>query len=224
MDTSLKRIIAFVIDIVIISLIFRVVSILPIDPYKEKYNETYKKYTEVVEDNKEVSDENKDEIIELNYEVYKYRTYSSIISASIFVLYFGVLQYALKGQTIGKKLMKIKVESSNDKKVTIWKYILRIIVLNNIWLSLLNTGAVYIFKDVNFYYVTYVISMISSLLYMMNLIMIMFRNDNRGLHDFVAGTKVVETNVTSVEIEPIEKDKKKTIKEKAEKKAKKSKK
>ena len=58
----------------------------------------------------------------------------------------------------------------------------------------------------------------------MNLIMIMFRNDNRGLHDFVAGTKVVETNVTSVEIEPIEKDKKKTIKEKAEKKAKKSKK
>ena len=224
MDTSLKRIIAFVIDIVIISLIFRVVSILPIDPYKEKYNETYKKYTEVVKDNKEVSDENKDEIIELNYEVYKYRTYSSIISASIFVLYFGVLQYALKGQTVGKKLMKIKVESSNDKKVTIWKYILRIIVLNNIWLSLLNTGAVYIFKDVNFYYVTYVISMISSLLYMMNLIMIMFRNDNRGIHDFVAGTKVVETNVTSVEIEPIEKDKKKTIKEKAEKKAKKSKK
>lgn len=224
MDTSLKRIIAFVIDIIIISLIFRVVSILPIDPYKEKYNETYKKYTEVVEDNKEVSDENKDEIIELNYEVYKYRTYSSIISASIFVLYFGVLQYALKGQTVGKKLMKIKVESSNDKKVTIWKYILRIIVLNNIWLSLLNTGAVYIFKDVNFYYVTYVISMISSLLYMMNLIMIMFRNDNRGIHDFVAGTKVVETNVTSVEIEPIEKDKKETIKEKAEKKAKKSKK
>mgnify|MGYP004560978885 FL=1 len=224
MDTSLKRIIAFVIDIVIISLIFRVVSILPIDPYKEKYNETYKKYTEVVEDNKEVSDENKDEIIELNYEVYKYRTYSSIISASIFVLYFGVLQYALKGQTVGKKLMKIKVESSNDKKVTIWKYILRIIVLNNIWLSLLNTGAVYIFKDVNFYYVTYVISMISSLLYMMNLIMIMFRNDNRGIHDFVAGTKVVETNVTSVEIEPIEKDKKETVKEKAEKKAKKSKK
>lgn len=224
MDTSLKRIIAFVIDIVIISLIFRVVSILPIDPYKEKYNETYKKYTEVVKDNKEVSDENKDEIIELNYEVYKYRTYSSIISASIFVLYFGVLQYALKGQTVGKKLMKIKVESSNDKKVTVWKYILRIIVLNNIWLSLINTGAVYIFKDVNFYYVTYVISMISSLLYMMNLIMIMFRNDNRGIHDFVAGTKVVETNVTSVEIEPIEKDKKETVKEKAEKKAKKSKK
>ena len=208
MDTSLKRIIAFVIDIVIISLIFKAVSVLPIDQYKEKYNETYKKYTEVIGDNKEVSDENKDEIIELNYEVYKYRTYSTIISASIFVLYFGVLQYALKGQTIGKKVMKLKVVSNSDKDVNIWKYILRIIVLNNIWLSLLNTGAVYIFKGVNFYYVTYVISMLSSLIYMMNLIMIMFRKDNRGLHDFVAGTKVVETNVTNVEIEPVEKVKK----------------
>lgn len=224
MDTSLKRIIAFVIDIVIISLIFKAVSVLPIDSYKEKYNETYKKYTEVIGDNKEVSDENKDEIIELNYEIYKYRTYSSIISASIFVLYFGVLQYALKGQTIGKKVMKLKVVSNSEKDVNIWKYILRIIVLNNIWLSLLNTGAVYIFKGVNFYYVTYVISMLSSLIYMMNLIMIMFRKDNRGLHDFVAGTKVVETNVTNVEIEPVEKAKKETIKEKAEKKAKKSKK
>ena len=66
--------------------------------------------------------------------------------------------------------------------------------------------------------------MLSSLIYMMNLIMIMFRKDNRGLHDFVAGTKVVETNVTNVEIEPVDKVKKETIKEKAEKKAKKSKK
>ena len=208
-------------DIVIISLIFKAVSVLPIDPYKEKYNETYKKYTEVIGENGEVSEENKDEIIELNYEVYKYRTYSSIISASIFVLYFGVLQYALKGQTIGKKVMKLKVVSNSDKDVNIWKYILRIIVLNNIWLTLLNTGAVYIFKGVNFYYVTYVISMLSSLIYMMNLIMIMFRKDNRGLHDFVAGPKVVETNVTT---EKIEKVKKETIKEKAEKKAMKSKK
>lgn len=48
--------------------------------------------------------------------------------------------------------------------------------------------------------------------------MIMFRKDNRGLHDFVAGTKVDETNVTNVEIEPVEKVKKETIKEKLKKK------
>lgn len=221
MDTSLKRIIAFVIDIVIISLIFKAVSIMPIDPYKEKYNETYKKYSEVIGDNGEVSEENKDEIIELNYEVYKYRTYSSIISATALILYFGVVPLIMNGQTIGKKIMKLKIVSINDKKLNFWKYLIRIVILNNIWLSLINVGAVYIVSGVKFYYVTYVISMLSSLIYMLNLIMVMFRKDNRGLHDMVVGTKVIQVN-EDVIIENVEEVKEKeTIKEKASKKEKK---
>ena len=225
MDTSLKRIVAFVIDIVIISLVFKVVNLLPIDPYKDDYNNAYSKYSEVLKDSQEGSTDVKDELISLNYEVYKYKTYSSLISASIFVLYFGVLQYILKGQTVGKKIMKLRVVSTNNKDVTILRYILRIIVLNNIWLALLNTGAVYIFDGIKFYYVTYVISFVSSLVYMMNLIMIMFRKDNRGIHDFVASTKV---EVIDVKDTPSEDNKvqvkKESIKAKADKKEKKSKK
>lgn len=197
MDTSLKRILAFVIDIVIISILFKVIYLLPIDPYKDDYNDAYSKYSEALKDSQDGSVDVKDELISLNYEVYKYKTYSSLISASMFVLYFGVLQYALKGQTVGKKIMKLKVVSTNNKNITILRYILRIIVLNNIWLALLNTGAVYVFDGIKFYYVTYVISFVSSLIYMMNLIMIMFRKDGRGLHDIVASTKVIEFDVKS---------------------------
>lgn len=188
MDISLKRIIAFVIDIIIVSLLFKVIYLLPIDPYKDKYNETYIKYTDVIENDTN----SKEEIISLNYDIYKYRVFSSITSITIFILYFGVLQYLLKGQTLGKKIMKLKVICINDKNVTISKYILRIIVLNNIWVTLLNMGSVYIFEGINFYYITYIISMLSSLIYMMNLIMIMFRKDNRGLHDFISSTKVID--------------------------------
>ena len=46
MDTSLKRIIAFVIDVVIISLVVSLINLLPIDPYQEKYKDTYEKYNE----------------------------------------------------------------------------------------------------------------------------------------------------------------------------------
>ena len=41
MDTSLKRIIAFVIDVVIVSLVVSLINLLPIDPYQEKYKDTY---------------------------------------------------------------------------------------------------------------------------------------------------------------------------------------
>ena len=127
----------------------------------------------------------------------------------------------MNGQTIGKKIMKLRVVSINDKKLNFWKYLIRIVILNNIWLSLINVGAVYIVSGVKFYYVTYVISMLSSLIYMLNLIMVMFRKDNRGLHDMVVGSKVIQVN-EDVIIEKVEEVKEKeTIKEKASKKEKK---
>lgn len=221
MDTSLKRIIAFVIDIVIVSLVVSLINLLPLDPYKDKYKDTYEKYNEVVQ--KSTEDEKndyKDEIIELNYEVYKYRTYSSMFSATALILYFGVLPLVMNGQTLGKKIMKLRVVSNNEKKLNFWKYLIRIVILNNIWLSLINVGAVYVVSGVKFYYVTYVISMLSSLIYMLNLIMVMFRKDNRGLHDMVAGTKVIEVS-NDVVVESVEEVKKNGIKEKVDKVSKK---
>lgn len=221
MDTSLKRIIAFVIDIVIVSLVVSLINLLPLDPYKDKYKDAYEKYNEVVQ--KSTEDEKndyKDEIIELNYEVYKYRTYSSMFSATALILYFGVLPFVMNGQTLGKKIMKLRVVSNNEKKLNFWKYLIRIVILNNIWLSLINIGAVYVVSGVKFYYVTYVISMLSSLIYMLNLIMVMFRKDNRGLHDMVAGTKVILVS-NDVVVESVEEVKKDGIKEKVEKVSKK---
>lgn len=218
MDTSLKRIIAFVIDIVIVSLVVSLINLLPLDPYKDKYKDAYEKYNEVVQ--KSTEDEKndyKDEIIELNYEVYKYRTYSSMFSATALILYFGVLPLVMNGQTLGKKIMKLRVVSNNEKKLNFWKYLIRIVILNNIWLSLINVGAVYVVSGVKFYYVTYVISMLSSLIYMLNLIMVMFRKDNRGLHDMVAGTKVILVS-NDVVVESVEEVKKDGIKEKVSKK------
>ncbi len=221
MDTSLKRIIAFVIDIVIVSLVVSLINLLPLDPYKDKYKDAYEKYNEVVQ--KSTEDEKndyKDEIIELNYEVYKYRTYSSMFSATALILYFGVLPLVMNGQTLGKKIMKLRVVSNNEKKLNFWKYLIRIVILNNIWLSLINIGAVYVVNGVKFYYVTYVISMLSSLIYMLNLIMVMFRKDNRGLHDMIAGTKVIEVS-NDVVVESVEEVKKDGIKEKVDKVSKK---
>lgn len=221
MDTSLKRIIAFVIDIVIVSLVVSLINLLPLDPYKDKYKDAYEKYNEVVQ--KSTEDEKNDyknEIIELNYEVYKYRTYSSMFSATALILYFGVLPLVMNGQTLGKKIMKLRVISNNEKKLNFWKYLIRIVILNNIWLSLINVGAVYVVSGVKFYYVTYVISMLSSLIYMLNLIMVMFRKDNRGLHDMVAGTKVIEVS-NDVVVESVEEVKKDGIKEKVDKVSKK---
>lgn len=216
MDLSLKRIVAYIIDVCLVSLVVYMLNLLPIDPYKDKYYDTYESYQEYVE-NSNGSSSNEEEIKAFTYDLAKYRTYSSMYSAGALMIYFGIIQYALKGQTVGKKLMKLRVVSNNDKKLTIWNYILRIVILNNIIFTAINIGGVYVLNVDKYYYLSYVVSMLTSLVSLLILLMIMFRNDGRGLHDYLANTKVIEDAVINSS------SNKETIKEKVEKKEKKMK-
>lgn len=215
MDLSLKRIVAYLIDVCLISFVIWLLNYLPIDPYKDKYNETYETYQKYVE-NSNGSSSNEDELKTFTYDLAKYRTYSSVYSAVALIAYFGVIQYALKGQTVGKKIMKIRVVSNNDKKLNVWNYILRIVILNNIIFTFINIGGVYVLNIDKYYYLSYVVSMLTSLVSLLILMMIMFRHDGRGLHDYLANTKVVEDVINGLDVEN-----KETIKEKVEKKEKK---
>lgn len=221
MDTCLKRIVAYIIDILIVTVVVSAISLIPrIDPYKKDYEKAYNEYLDIVSDaQNENSVDYKDRIIELNYDIYKYRVVSNIISVISLVGYFGILQMVMNGQTVGKKVLKIKVVSNNGKKLNFGNYFLRTLILNNIFFTVINMIAVYILKGSNFYYFTYIVNMLQSTIYMILIIMMVLRKDNRGLHDLLAGTKVIDVGSEDVTI--IE-EKKETIKEKAEKKSKKN--
>lgn len=221
MDTCLKRIVAYIIDILIVTVVVSAISMIPrIDPYKKDYEKAYNEYLDIVSDaQNENSVDYKDKIIELNYDIYKYRVVSNIISVISLVGYFGILQMVMNGQTVGKKVLKIKVVSNNGKKLNFGNYFLRTLILNNIFFTVINMIAVYILKGSNFYYFTYIVNMLQSTIYMILIIMMVLRKDNRGLHDLLAGTKVID--VESEDVTIIE-EKKETIKEKSEKKSKKN--
>ena len=221
MDTCLKRIVAYIIDILIVTVVVSAISMIPrIDPYKKDYEKAYNEYLDIVSDaQNENSVDYKDRIIELNYDIYKYRVVSNIISVISLVGYFGILQMVMNGQTVGKKVLKIKVVSNNGKKLNFGNYFLRTLILNNIFFTVINMIAVYILKGSNFYYFTYIVNMLQSTIYMILIIMMVLRKDNRGLHDLLAGTKVID--VESEDVTIIE-EKKETIKEKAERKSKKN--
>ena len=196
MDISIKRIVAFAIDIVIVSLVLVILtSVFSIDPYYDKYQSTYDEYSELV---KKESDVSKDELINLNYDLYKYRTVNNGLSIVILVLYFGVLQMLMKGQTLGKKMMNIKVVSNKDKNLHFGNYLVRCVILNNIIFLLSTIILVYVTSGKPFYYAVYIISLMESLLYMINFFFIVFKSDNRGIHDMIAGTKVTMASANSL--------------------------
>ena len=140
MDLVLKRVMAYVIDVLIVTLLMSfIVSQNFINPYIDEYMDSYNEYTELVQKAQDGeidtdTEEYKEKTIALNYEVSKYKVVSSSITVVGMILYFVVLQWALKGQTLGKKLMKIRVVANKEgKELNIGNYFLRSLILNNIY-------------------------------------------------------------------------------------------
>ena len=213
MDIVLKRVMAYIIDVLIFSIVLTpIINWSVINPYVDEYTENYSEYTELVEQANagEIdteTDEYKDKIVDLNYNINKYKVISSSISVVGFLLYFAVLQWALKGQTIGKKIMKIRVVANNeDKKLNVGNYILRSLILNNIIFSIILIIGVYIFKAPGYYTLSMVVSYLQLLVMSLIMLMVVLRKDYRGLHDFVAGTKVIDLAVPVQDEASLEKE------------------
>ena len=193
--TFFKRIGAYVLDVLIVSLLVSLLSYVPFlnpsrDAYSEKYNELVnlqEQYT-----SNEISlDEYNQAFVPIAYEIYRYNTYYVIIDLVCTLLYFGVLQFFCKGQTIGKKLFQIRVVSNDERPLTIVNFILRTVVLSNMIISIALQCIVH-FMDVDHYYMVYEnVNLVGSIILYIMLFMIVVRADGRGLHDFVANTKVI---------------------------------
>ena len=193
--TFFKRIGAYVLDVLIVSLLVSLLSYVPFlnpsrDAYSEKYNELVnlqEQYT-----SNEISlDEYNQAFVPIAYEIYRYNTYYVIIDLVCTLLYFGVLQFFCKGQTIGKKLFQIRVVSNDERPLTIVNFILRTVVLSNMIISIA-LQCIVRFIDVDHYYMVYEnVNLVGSIILYIMLFMIVVRADGRGLHDFVANTKVV---------------------------------
>lgn len=189
-----KRIWAFFIDYLLVSLFLTMVyQIRILNPNYEKYNETYEKYTELISDldsNEYLSFiESKDYKL-INYDLSKYSISLVCINLIVYILYFGGFQFWNKGQTIGKKIMKIKLVSKKDN-LKLWQCLLRTVILYSILFEVIKV-VVITFVSVNkFYFINNILSVASSFLFYTIVLCILFRKDGRGLHDILCDTDVV---------------------------------
>ena len=195
-----NRILAYLLDILLVYVIISfAVSIKFINPNYDKYIEEYEKYSEILSET-ETENMNKivDELKDSFYYISKYGVSYNIVSSVILLLYFGVFQKYNKGQTLGKKIMKIKVVDNNsNENSTLIQHLIRSILLQFIYGGgiipmLLNSILVYFLNSQAYLYCYFAIVMIFMIFNIISFFFIIFRKDKRGLHDLIAGTKVIE--------------------------------
>lgn len=194
---KLKRLLAYIIDILIVGFVASALANIDIlNPYLDNYLESYESFNETL---KNINEGNvmdmfySAEFVNQYQNTLKYSVYSTGISLVCYLLYFVGFQKWNKNQTVGKKLMRLKVVNKNNKDdVRLWQYILRTIIVYNLLFNSLSVVVSYMFKGNLFFTTSIITSIIGYVITYVGYIMILFRKDGCGLHDFVSGTKVVE--------------------------------
>ena len=197
MGTFFRRAGAYLIDLFIISAIVTLLSYLPIlNPNRVQYSEKYNELVIVQEKltNNDISmDEYKGAYIPIAYELYRLNWNSVVIDMVCVLLYFGVLQFIMKGQTIGKKLLQDRVVNKDGSDISLVSSIIRCVILSNLIITIALQLIVTFMNENNYFNYYNNVNLIGSVLLYITLFMVLVRQDGRGLHDFVAGTKVILT-------------------------------
>ncbi len=195
--TFFKRAFAYILDFVIISLFVSLLSFVPfLNPNRVQYSEKYNELLEVRDqyvDNKISQEEFEQAYKPIAYEIYRLNTNYVAIDLVCVMLYFGVFQYLFEGQTLGKKLFGLRVVSNNKNKLSMLNFILRAIVLCNVFVSIALQCIVHFMNAENYYPVYNNVNLVGTIILYIILFMVLVRQDGRGIHDLVGGTKVIFT-------------------------------
>ncbi len=192
-----RRVIAFFIDLFIVSVITSFLASIPfINPEKARYEESYNRILEIFEQYKKEEitiEEYETKFISLSYDLNRMNLSFTIINIVVIIGYFVIFQWQRKGRTIGKQLMRLQVVSVKDEKeVPIFSYLLRSIVLNNLMITIVQMIILYTVSKENYYVVYNNLNLVGYILLYITIFLVLLRMDKRGLHDFVAGTKVID--------------------------------
>ena len=191
---KIKRIFAYLFDILFVSVLSSLIFMLPF--FKEDlktYNNYLDDYSEKIMESGS-ADLTNDELNDLQYNVSKASSSLIIIRYGLLFLYFGVFAFIMNGKTFGKMIFKLQiVPIDGNKNLNPGLFILRQLLVTgfifeviSLLLLMLTSKSLYMSTSI---YVSYA----SVLVYFLLLGFIIFRDDERGLRDVLCKTKVIST-------------------------------
>lgn len=190
-----KRLVAYILDAIIVSLIFSVLTMF----IKESNNliNLNNQLNTISENfiNKTITmKEYFNQYSSIEYLINKEMFLQNLFSLILMIGYFVILPYYYNGQTIGKKMMKIKIVKEDDK-LTINDLALRSLLANGIAMTFIELALIFLIKDTPYFITISILSFIQFLLVITSIFMILYRKDKKALHDIVCKTLVVDENL-----------------------------
>jgi uncharacterized RDD family membrane protein YckC len=190
---TLRRVCAYIVDLIVITIISSMfVRIEFLNPKYDEYQKAYDEYIdfagEVMNNPEKANDTNLNDI---SYNLSKTGLATNVITLVVTALYFVGFQYINQGQTLGKKLFKIKVVDSNNNRPKFYQILIRALLINSIITNTVSDVLISTLSKSAYIASLQYVQLVDMAIMAASFILIMFREDGKGLHDMIAGTKVV---------------------------------
>lgn len=198
-NNFLKRFFAFFFDLFLVGICVGLITsfLVPTSSNSKKLMTEQENITSSFIDHELEAKEFVNRSIEIGYDQAKEEIPTVIINITAMLLYFVVFQAYNKGQTLGKKLVKLRIVPCGKKELGFNDYLKRVLVVPPIFCNLLDLILLmFVSKDI--YLVSnMILTFMQILLLIIAGIMVIYRKDDRGLQDLIASTKVVEVKKES---------------------------
>jgi uncharacterized RDD family membrane protein YckC len=188
-----KRIFAYLIDIsVVILLSFIVASFLPTNPKEEKLNNELQNIGEMYINKQISADLYFRSASKIFQDLDKQRINYNVCNLFIILFYFVFVPYVYKGQTLGKKYLKIKTVRKDKDNLTINNLLIKTIINNGLIYTAFSLALLFLVPSLAYFITTSVLGIMQIVIVIISIFMIKCRKDKRGIQDILSLTKEVE--------------------------------
>ena len=187
--TLVKRASAYLIDIIIVVLILSIISLIYHPDTSILDNKADSITVDYAYGDLSFGDYIKD-ISTVYKQIDVVNIFLNIINVLVIIIYFVIVPYLNKGQTIGKKMMHIFVKNNSNKPLSIGSLFVRNLLINGLFYLIFVILFSLIAPDDYYFIIITLLAIIQISLLLISSVMVLYRKDRKGLHDLLAGTYV----------------------------------
>jgi len=188
-----KRLFAYLIDIIILSIILAFIGLL-IPASSNMSNLS----NELISINDNFSSGSIDSITFINqysgvaYSLERELFLTNLLNVVVGIIYFIVYPLYNGGQSLGKKIIGLRIVSNDDSDVSSNSLLVRYLFMDSIGTTIISMCLIFVLKDLYYISCESILSFLQFLVVIISIFMVIYRRDKRSLPDLIAGTKVIE--------------------------------
>lgn len=187
-----KRLFAYLFDSLILLLIIIIVSIL----FPNNNMTNLQTELTVIEQNYIFENIDKtlffSESFEVMAKMFKESMPTILINILFIIIYYIIIPFYGNYQTLGMKVLNIRILSEKNKPITLSDLVLRNIITNGLGYLMICLGTYYILPSDIFIITVSILGIIQVLLVIISSFMIIYKKNRKGIQDIISDTKVID--------------------------------